>query len=54
MTVSAIAAMIRGDQEKWVRMGDLMNEDHISRGLNELPNKFEPESDYYSRPMKVR
>ena len=53
LAFAAIAAMIRGDQEKWLRMGGLMSEGYISRSLNELPNHFEPESDYYLRPMKV-
>jgi hypothetical protein len=39
---AAIAAMIRGDQEKWVRMGDLMSEGHISRSLDESPNNLNP------------
>ena len=37
-----IASMIRGDQEKCVRMGDLMSEGHISRSLDESPNNLDP------------
>ena len=37
-----IAYMIRGDQEKRVRMGDLMSEGHISRSLDESPNNLNP------------
>jgi hypothetical protein len=42
LAFALIAAMIRGDQEKWVRIGDLMSEGHISRSLCELPNNLNP------------
>ena len=42
LAFAAIAARIRGDQEKWVRIGDLMSEGHISRSLDESPNNLNP------------
>lgn len=40
LAFAAIAAMISGDQEKWVNMGDLTSEGHISRSLDESPNNL--------------
>jgi hypothetical protein len=34
LALALIAAMIRGDQEKWVRMGDLMSEGHREPSIN--------------------
>ena len=34
---AAIAAMISGDHEKWVKIGDLTSEGHISRSRDESP-----------------
>ena len=42
LAFAAIADRIRGDQEKWVRIGDLMSEGHISRSLDESPNNLNP------------
>ena len=42
LAFAVIAARISGDQEKWVRMGDLMREGHISRSLDESPNNLNP------------
>ena len=39
---AAIAAMISGDHEKWVKIGDLMSSGHISRSLDESPNNLIP------------
>ena len=40
LAFAVIADRIRGDQEKWVRIGDLMSEGHISRSLDESPNNL--------------
>ena len=42
LAFAVIADRIRGDQEKWVRIGDLMSEGHISRSLDESPNNLNP------------
>jgi hypothetical protein len=41
---AAIAAKMSGDHEKWVRMGDLVSDGHISRSLDESPNNLNPKS----------
>jgi len=38
LAFAAIAVIIRGDQEKWFRMGDLTSEGHVLRSLDESSN----------------
>jgi hypothetical protein len=42
---AASAAVISGDHEKCVRIGDLISEGHMSSNLFESPNKLPHESD---------
>jgi len=39
---AASAAVMSGDQPKWVRIGDLEYEGHMSRSLLESPNRLSP------------
>ena len=39
---AAIAARISGDHEKWVKIGDLTSDGHISSSRDEFPNNLNP------------
>lgn len=48
--LAASAAVMSGDQEKWVRIGDVAIEGHMSNNLFESPNSLFPAE----RKKKVR
>ena len=42
LAFAAIAARINGDHEKWVKIGDLTSDGHISSSRDEVPNNLNP------------